>query len=82
MEEYEILYRNTPHGLTQIVNKFIELGWERIGSHQVVTTNMTNRFSGCQIHGSNYEVQYSQTMIKKLNELEALNKIINAKSTK
>ena len=64
MEEYKIVTSNNPHYLAREVNAHIKEGWQRVGSHQVVTTNMTNRISGSHIHGSNYEVEYSQTMIK------------------
>lgn len=67
MEEYKIVHSHTPDGLSQIVNHHISIGWKRAGSHQVVTTNMSNRFAGSQIHGSNYEIEYSQTMVKSID---------------
>lgn len=68
MEEYKIITSNNPHYLSGEVNSHIKEGWKRVGSHQVVavnmTVNMTNRMAGNTIHGANYEIEYSQTMVK------------------
>lgn len=39
-------------------------GWKPIGSHTVVCTNTTQRFSGSQNTGSHSSFEYCQTMIK------------------
>lgn len=62
--EYKIVTSNRSDGLNTKVKEMIEEGWKPVGSHQVVTNFMQNRFSGLQIHSSTYENEYSQTMIK------------------
>ena len=63
--EYKVIYASSPSEITKAVNKHIEDGWEIVGSHQVVTRHIQNRFSGMQHKDSIYEIEYSQTIIKR-----------------
>ena len=62
---YKILTSHEPSKLTNKVNEHIEQGWEIVGSHIVVTRNSTNRFSGSQHKDTIFNLEYSQTMVKK-----------------
>lgn len=62
---YKILTSHKPNELTNKVNEYIEQGWEIVGSHIVVTKNSTNRFSGLQHMDTIFNLEYSQTMVKK-----------------
>lgn len=63
--EYKIVYGGSPMELTNVVTKYLQEGWEIIGSHQVVVIQSQNRFRGDQHIDTRNEIEYSQTLIKK-----------------
>lgn len=63
--KYKLIVSHSGEDLEIQVNKYMELGWEILGSHHVVVTKTQNRFSGSQIHSSYSTVEYSQTMVNK-----------------
>ena len=63
--EYKVIYASSPSELTTKVNQYINEGFEPIGSHQVATIHAQNRFRGDQHADTKYELEYSQTLIKK-----------------
>ena len=63
--EYKVIYASSPSELTTKVNMNINDGFEPIGSHQVATIHAQNRFRGDQLVDTKYELEYSQTLIKK-----------------
>jgi hypothetical protein len=62
---YKILTSHGPSELTNKVNEHIEQGWEVVGSHIVVTRKSLNRFHGSQHIDTIFDLEYSQTMIKR-----------------
>ena len=63
--EYKVIYASSPSELSTKVNQYINEGFEPIGSHQVATIHAQNRFRGDQHADTKYELEYSQTLIKK-----------------
>jgi hypothetical protein len=60
--KYVVLSSRSTSGLTATVNEYIENGWEVQGSHQVLTKMIYNE----RAHTiQRYEVEYSQTLIRK-----------------
>lgn len=68
IKEYKVVYGNSPSELTGKVTESLLEGFEPIGSHQVVVRHIQNRFRGDQHIDSQYDLEYSQTLIKKDNE--------------
>jgi len=62
--EYKVVSASSASGLTIEVREHMSEGWKPIGSHQVVTDHIQNRFSGMQHKDSVYTHTYSQTMVK------------------
>jgi len=63
--KYTILTSHRASGLaTKVQEKMNDGRWKPVGSHVVTTTNTQNRFSGSQPTGTNFELEYSQTMVK------------------
>jgi len=62
--EQIIITSNSSSELNKKIKEKIEEGFEPVGSHQVVTTHIQNRFSGTQHKDSLYRNEYSQTMRK------------------
>jgi hypothetical protein len=65
---YQIVSGDSPHELTNKVNKLTEEGWKPSGSHQVVITREQNRYSGSQHMDTLYKPEYTQTMIITLDD--------------
>jgi hypothetical protein len=70
MTEYKIIESGSPNSLTREVNELIKEGWTPVGSHQVITRREQNRFRGTQHVDTLNDIEYSQTMIKTLDNLE------------
>lgn len=64
IKEYKVVYGSSPSDLSKKVMDNLLEGFEPIGSHQVVTRHIQNRFRGEQHTESLYELEYSQTLIK------------------
>ena len=62
--DYKIVSGRTPEDLTDNVRTSIQEGWKPVGSHTVVCTNTTERFSGSQNTGSHSTFEYCQTVVK------------------
>jgi hypothetical protein len=62
--EYIVLSAGSPSDLSRKVKDHIVTGWKPVGSHQVVTTNVQNRFRGTEHVYSLYQTEYTQTMVK------------------
>jgi hypothetical protein len=62
--DYKIVTGGSPEVLADKVQASIVNGWKPVGSHTVVTTNTTQRYSGSQNTGSHSTFEYCQTMIK------------------
>ena len=60
--KYQIVSGDSPHELTNKINKLINEGWKPNGSHQVVITKEQNRYSGSQHMDTIYKAEYTQTM--------------------
>jgi hypothetical protein len=67
MTEYKIIESGSPNSLTREVNELIKEGWTPVGSHQVVIRREQNRFRGQQHVDTLNDIEYSQTMIKTLD---------------
>ena len=65
IKEIKVVTAKTAIGLNSTVNSLMKEGWKPKGSHSVVTTHAQNRYAGKQHMDTVYEVEYSQTMIKK-----------------
>jgi len=65
--EYKIVYGGSPMELTNVVTKYLQEGWEIVGSHQVVVIQSTNQFRGDQHTNTRNEIEYTQTLIKNNN---------------
>ena len=63
--EYKIVSGGSPTDLTFKVNERIKDGWELVGSHQVVIHREQNRYSGMQHMDTLNQLEYSQTMYRK-----------------
>ena len=63
--EYKIVSGGSPSELTTKVNERIKDGWELVGSHQVVIHREQNRYSGMQHMDTLNQLEYSQTMCRK-----------------
>lgn len=70
MTEYKVIESGSPNSLTREVNQLIKEGWTPVGSHQVVIRKEQNRFRGTQHVDTLNDIEYSQTMIKTLDNLE------------
>lgn len=70
-KEYKVVYGSSPSDLTQKVMNNILEGFEPMGSHQVVVRHIQNRYRGDQHTDSQYELEYSQTLMKVENILES-----------
>ena len=71
MQQYRIVTAGNPSDLSHEVNKYIKEGWVILGSHQVVTRHAQNKFSGAQLMATQYSVEYSQTMVKTVENQDA-----------
>jgi hypothetical protein len=63
--EYKIVSGGSPSELTTKVNERLKDGWELVGSHQVVIHREQNRYSGMQHMDTLNQLEYSQTMYRK-----------------
>ena len=63
IRDYKIVTGGSPSELSGRVLDSIYAGWKPVGSHTVVCTNTTQRFSGSQNTGSHSSFEYCQTMI-------------------
>ena len=61
---YKIVTASSASGLNNQIGALIKEGWQRKGSHKVVTTHKQNRFRGNQLVDTVYTQEFSQTMIK------------------
>lgn len=61
---YKVVSANSPSELTIRVNELIEIGFEPIGSHQVVIRHTQLRYSGMQHKDTLNDLEYTQTMVK------------------
>jgi len=57
--EYNIITSTDKNEFVSKVNQHVNLGWQPLGSHQVITSKILNRGSD-----SHYNNEYSQTMVK------------------
>jgi hypothetical protein len=62
--EQKVITDSSASGLNAKMKILIKEGWTPVGSHQVVTRNSQNRYSGMQHRDTQYESEYSQTMRK------------------
>lgn len=63
MTKYTILNGSSPTDLTTEVNRFIELGWTPIGSHQVVVRREVKQYSGQQHMTTLNTLEYTQSLM-------------------
>ena len=63
--DYKVITSSSPEGLTTKVSEMLSQGWEPVGSHQVLTIKEQNRYRGDQHIDTLYQLEYSQTIIKK-----------------
>ena len=69
--EYIVVEGSNVNELNRIVNEKISVGWKPEGSHQVVNSFTQNRFSGQQHMSTTYQMEYTQTMMKMVdNDME------------
>ena len=61
--EFKILTAGTVHELNKTIERFINDGWEVVGSHQVVVIHEQNRFAGMQHKDTIIEREYSLSLI-------------------
>jgi hypothetical protein len=66
--EYKIVTSSSPNGLNDKVSEMVNVGWQPIGSHQVVILREQNRYSGQQHMDTLNSLEYSQTMVKETNK--------------
>jgi hypothetical protein len=64
--DYKLIYASSPSELSNKVNLYLNEGYVIVGSHQVATIHSQNRFRGDQLVETKHELEYSQTIIKKL----------------
>jgi hypothetical protein len=64
IEEYKILTARHSSELVTQVKALMSDGWRTVGSHQVVTTHIQNRYSGMQFKDAVYQTEYSQTIVR------------------
>jgi hypothetical protein len=64
--EYKILSSRSSEGLSNKINEYVNLGWEPIDGHKVVEIHRQNRYSGTQHMDTRIEVEYSQTIVKRI----------------
>ncbi len=64
--EYKVIYGDSPNELNQKVQSHLQEGWNLSGSHQVVIRRQQNRFRGDQHMDTLNEIEYTQTMVKKV----------------
>jgi hypothetical protein len=62
--QYKVVYDSSPSGLSEKVSEMVKVGWQPIGSHQVVVLREQNRYSGQQHMDTLNQLEYSQTIIK------------------
>ena len=62
--DYKVIATGSHSELTRQVKEHISEGWKPVGSHQVVTRHAQNRFAGLQHRDTQFDLEYSQTMIK------------------
>jgi len=63
--DYRIVVSHSGENLTDKVMVLISEGWEPLGSHQTSIRHIQNRFRGDQHIDSLYDIEYSQTLIKR-----------------
>ena len=63
-EEFTVLTASSGEVLSQKINEHLLEGWHTVGSHQVVMTVTSNRFSGPTPVASVYQSEYSISMRK------------------
>jgi len=63
--DYRIVISHSGENLTDKVTTLISEGWEPLGSHQTSIRHIQNRFRGDQHIDSLYDIEYSQTLIKR-----------------
>ena len=63
--DYIIIRSSTVDVLNEKVNDLILIGYEPIGSHQVVVIKSQNRYSGTQHIDTINTIEYSQTVKKR-----------------
>jgi hypothetical protein len=63
--EQKIITSTHADGLNTKIKEMQAEGWEPMGSHQVVTTHVQNRYAGSQHMDAVHKSEYSQTMVKK-----------------
>lgn len=68
--EYKVIYGDSPSELNEKVQTHLKDGWKLSGSHQVVIRRQQNRYRGDQHMDTLNELEYSQTMIKPLDNVE------------
>ncbi len=66
--DYKVIYASSPSELSNKVKEYVADNWEPIGSHQVATIHSQNRFRGDQLVDTKHELEYSQTLVKKINK--------------
>ena len=70
--KYKVVSASSASELTARVGELIGEGWVTIGSHQVVTDHIQNRFSGMQHKDSVSTHTYSQTMVIEVPKRELM----------
>lgn len=63
--QYQVVTSTDKDEFESKVNELIKLGWQLVGSHQVVTTQTTD--VGSKVY---YNNEYSQTMVKNVLHLK------------
>jgi hypothetical protein len=63
---YKIVYGDSPNEINSKISEMIYDGWEPLGSHQVVVRREQNRYSGQQHMDTINQLEYTQTMVKKV----------------
>ena len=66
--KYKILIDDNVIDLMEKVNAHLEDKWEIIGPHQVVISKTQNRYSGEKLMGSYNQLEYTQTVIKHIDD--------------
>jgi radical SAM superfamily enzyme len=60
----------------------VNLGWQPVGGHQVITTREVNRYSGQQHMDTMYHTEYTQTMVKDVLHIsDEVVKVLNTLKT-
>ena len=68
--QYKVVSSSNPSELSSKVSEMVNLGWQPVGGHQVITTREVNRYSGQQHMDTMYHTEYTQTMIKDVLHLK------------